>query len=569
MEKVTAVIQSSWKSSVLEYKSLIRLANGKTVLETIVDSLRQSKMIERIVLATSESMEDRLVIAEAERLNINIYAGESVNVLGRLKNACRPYGGLILKVNGNKPLFDLIEAEQLIRDHMENGYEYSYNGHYNGVIYGTDCEVFHSDIFYRLNIETLAAYQQEVGTVHIRANPQEFNIYAKNYDNTRPFYRVILENRKDIDVINEVLRHVSVITNEEIISFLDDNQIIATHNKNESTKEVGLNKIILFPQKIEALHNVDVNYPDPTYPISVELSLTNRCNFSCVWCSDKHLRLAQQDDMPLSTIDHLACDLAAHGTRGVTIEGGGEPTIADHFNEAVHIFRSKGLALGLITNGSIRLEKDVVDQFDWVRVSLDASCQEEMARLKKSNRFEDVIGNIIYYAKCKPVVGIGYVATSENLSQIESLIIRIRETGVNYIQFRPVIDHPELKPSYDFNYLMKYQEEAFSIITDGMQENLVKGNDRLGCLCHSLSTVITADGSVYLCGRLNIHKWVKPIGNINQDAFQSIWHGEERKRQHRTVMDGNFCAENCPECRITKFNMEFAQLKKIKTINFI
>lgn len=569
MEKVTAVIQSSWKSSILEYKSLIRLVNGKTVLETIVDSLRQMKMIDSIVLATSESMEDRLIIAEAERLQINTYAGERINVLGRLRNACQPYGGLILKVNGNKPLFDPVEAEQLIRDHAENGYEYSYNGHYYGVIYGTDCEVFHSGIFDRLNIETLAAYQQEVGTIHIRANPQEFNIYAKNYDNPRPLYRVVLENRKDIDVINNILRHVSASTNEEIISFLDDNQIIATHNRNESTKEIGLNKIILFPQKIEALHKVDAGCPDPTYPISVELSLTNRCNFDCVWCSDKRLRLTQQDDMPLSTMDHLAGDLAVHGTRGVTIEGGGEPTIVDYFNEAVHIFRQKGLALGLITNGSIRLDKDIVDQFDWIRVSLDASCHEEMARLKKSNQFEDVISNIIYYAKCKPVVGIGYVATRENLSQIESLIIRIRETGVSYIQFRPVIDHPVLKPSYDFNYLMKYQEEDFSIITDGMEENAVRGNDHMSCRCHSLSTVITADGSVYLCGRLNIHKWMKPIGNINQDSFYSIWHGEERRRQHGQVMDGTFCAENCPECRITKFNMEFAQLKKVRTIHFI
>jgi radical SAM protein with 4Fe4S-binding SPASM domain len=553
----------------MEYKALIRLANNKTVLETIVDSLRQIKMIDRIVLATSDSMEDRLIIAEAERLQISSYAGERINVLDRLRNACQPHKGLILKVDGNKPLFDPIEAEKLIRDHAGNGCEYSYNGHYYGVIYGTDCEVFHSDIFDKLNIGALTTDQQETGTVHIRANPKEFNIYGKKYDNPRPFYRVLLENRKDLDVINNILKHVPTISNDAIIPFFDDNQIIAGHNRKEGTKEIGLNKIILFPHKIEALHKVEACCPDPTYPISVELSLTNRCNFNCVWCSDKQLRLTQEDDMSLSTINNLACDLAAHGARGVTIEGGGEPTIADHFNEAINLFRQKGLALGLITNGSIRLQKDIVDQFDWIRVSLDASCHEEMARLKKSNRFEDVVGNIIYYAKCNPIVGIGYVATKDNLSQIESLIIRIRETGVNYIQFRPVIDHAELKPDYDFSYLVKYQTEGFSIISDGMQENIIKGNDHLSCRCHSLSTVITADGSVFMCGRLNIHQWLKPIGNVNNDSFHSIWHGEERKIQNSQVMDGNFCAANCPECRMTKFNVEFDRLKRIKTINFI
>jgi len=569
MEKVIAIIQSSWKSAILEYKSLIRLANNKTVLETIVDSLNRISIIDRIILATSDSLDDRRIIAEAERLHIGVYAGEGVNVLGRLRNACHPYRGLILKVDGNKPLFDPIEAETLIHDHTLKGSEYSYNGHYNGVIYGTDCESFHSDIFDKLQIEDLPEDLQESGTIHIRANPRDFQINAKPYDNPRPLYRLLLENSRDLEVINNVLKHVSAISNEKIISFFDDNPIIASHNRKESLNEVGLSKIMLFPRKIEALYGVDAFRPDPTYPISVELSLTNRCNFNCVWCSDKHLRIRQADDMPLSTIEKLACDLAAHGTKGVTIEGGGEPTIAEHFEEAIHIFKGKGLSLGLITNGSIRLEQELVDQFDWIRVSLDASCQEEMELLKKYRNFEDVMSNIFYYTKGKPVVGIGYVATKDNLSQIESLIIRIRETGVNYIQFRPVIDHPEMKPDYDFTYLIKYQTDDFSIIADGMTENTIKGNGHLSCICHSLSTVITANGSVYLCGRLNIHRWLKPIGNINRDKFYDIWHGEERNGQHAQVFDKAFCLENCPECRITKFNIEFERLKKIRTTNFI
>ncbi len=55
--------------------------------------------------------------------------------------------------------------------------------------------------------------------------------------------------------------------------------------------EIGLHKIFLFPEKINKFINIwgsnDVDY---TFPVSVELSLTNRCNFNCVWCSDKKVR---------------------------------------------------------------------------------------------------------------------------------------------------------------------------------------------------------------------------------------------------------------------------------------
>ena len=102
-----------------------------------------------------------------------------------------------------------------------------------------------------------------------------------------------------------------------------------------------------------------------------------------------------------------------------------------------------------------------------------------------------------------------------------------------------------------------------------MKENMINGNNNIGCKCHSLTSVITADGSVYLCGRLNIYDWFKPIGNINTQPFYNIWCGEERRRQADMVLSKESCKKYCPECRLTKFNIEFNKLQKIKTTNFI
>jgi len=184
--------------------------------------------------------------------------------------------------------------------------------------------------------------------------------------------------------------------------------------------------------------------------------------------------------------------------------------------------------------------------------------------------FEKVIDNISDYTSACPVVGVGYVVSNQNCSNLETLVKRLKILGVSYIQFRPVIDHPELLPEINLNYLTRYiSGQNFNIIIDGMEENKESGNKGLPCRAHSLTTVISADGNVYLCGRLNKYNWFEPMGNINEHSFHSIWNGENRKKQAKQVLDPEFCKQFCPECRITKFNCFIANSEKIHTRSFI
>ena len=121
----------------------------------------------------------------------------------------------------------------------------------------------------------------------------------------------------------------------------------------------------------------------------------------------------------------------------------------------------------------------------------------------------------------------------------------------------------------DLKYLECYSSAAFNVIIDGMKENMESGNSQLSCVANSLTSVISGDGSVFLCGRLNIYYWFNQIGNIKNQSFSEIWSGEERKRQLNMVGDALFCSKNCPQCRISKFNRLFQRLTQTKSIHFI
>ena len=162
------------------------------------------------------------------------------------------------------------------------------------------------------------------------------------------------------------------------------------------------------------------------------------------------------------------------------------------------------------------------------------------------------------------------MVTNNNLSDIETLILRLRELKVSYIQLRPVVDTPDLFPDEkDLKYLKCYRSAVFNVIVDGMKENMEGGNSQLSCVANSLTSVISGDGSVYLCGRLNIYDWFNSIGNIRDQSFLEIWGGEERKRQLNMVGNASFCGKNCPQCRISKFNILFQKLSQTKSVHFI
>ncbi|MDR0356304.1 MAG: radical SAM protein [Deltaproteobacteria bacterium] len=340
--------------------------------------------------------------------------------------------------------------------------------------------------------------------------------------------------------------------------------------------EIGLEKILLFPDKLVSL-NKNLSGLDPSYPISVELSLTSQCNLKCIWCSDLKSRALCPDRLDLAVLERLFDDLSAGGTRGVTIEGGGEPVLSPHFVLAAELALNKGLSVGLISNGTRlfvpSMDPDFYARFQWIRLSLDASNEKQYLRLKGRDHFAELLTSLARLASLspKPTLGVGYVLTNQNddPDSLRRLAGRLRDLGADYLHLRPVVDHPELVSSRPPLDLKELETENFSINVSALTDNKKTGNDGLPCLAHSLSTVITADGSVFLCGRLNDDPATGAMGNLLENSFSEIWRGQSRRRWSRWAAKGDYCLKHCPQCRMTKYNRLLADLKRIKTCDFI
>lgn len=85
---------------------------------------------------------------------------------------------------------------------------------------------------------------------------------------------------------------------------------------------------------------------------------------------------------------------------GVTLEGGGEPTLHPQFQKIVEAGRETNVDMGLISNGTVDIS-EYVNKLNWVRISLDSSTKEEYKREKGVDCFEQVLRNLEKMSKLR------------------------------------------------------------------------------------------------------------------------------------------------------------------------
>ena len=337
--------------------------------------------------------------------------------------------------------------------------------------------------------------------------------------------------------------------------------------------EIGKFKLALFKDKLDSVVKVCQGRKeyDEMYPVSIELSLTNTCNLNCEWCCDSTIRSKYPGHADKKILFDLFSDLKQGGTKGITVEGGGEPTLHPDFSEIIDKIQENNMAIGLFTNGVV-VDEIVpnMDSFEWIRVSLDADNPYTFKKFKGADKFETVMKNIERLAKRKnkTVLGVGHVATRYNIGNIEDIIEKLKDMGVDYFYIRPVEDNPRYSSRNDLEWLNHYSDEHFDVITN-YYGRVAGGNSGLPCVCHSMVTVITADTAVYVCGRLHPDPNHQPLGSLREQSFNEIWNGKKRIRQAKELMNTNFTQKHCPVCRITKYNEFVNDIVRTKTVNFI
>jgi len=310
-------------------------------------------------------------------------------------------------------------------------------------------------------------------------------------------------------------------------------------------------------------------------PLHFEFLPTEKCNNECIWCRGGH-RSYMSSEKELSEIDMLKVvdDIADYGVPGIVRFSGmcGEPLMNSGTVKAISRGVGKGLNVGLITNG-ILLDENVYEYLlgtAYVSTSLDAGTRETFNDLKGHNRnsniFEKILKNIEDLVLFKEAenenfrVSVGYVLHPKNYSEVVEATKRVKEAGVDFIQFKIPFAVSQLQFSReDIQKIYSLIDEAKKL-TDSRFEVRVMQEKEEGirelsgevpipnfknCFAQFLNGVVSADGNVYPCVHFTYNgKTIsgQPFGNIRKESFRSIWEGAKRKRMLKMLIPAHDCS---------------------------
>lgn len=203
------------------------------------------------------------------------------------------------------------------------------------------------------------------------------------------------------------------------------------------------------------------------------------------------------------------------GVNAFTFTGGGEPLMHPNIRSMIQATETVGLQVGLVTNGiDLDCVMDLTESFEYVRVSLDAACDETYRKTKHTNHFYDILDNIKELVDLNVTdVGISFVITDENRDEIDAFHDLAKSLGVHYAQIKP-----EIKPCDMYAQTKDVDRDKFFVT----ERYNIDHESMTACKLAGLIGVVNATGEIYYCC---VHRGRKQfvIGDLNKDSLITIY----------------------------------------------
>ncbi len=240
-KRVEVIIQARMGSNRLPGKVMMDLC-GKPVLWHILQRVKQAKLVDEIVVATSAQKADDEIYNYLNSIGTKCFRGSEDDVLARYYYAAKQYpADAIVRITADCPLIDPHIIDKVISSFSISACEYASNtGDERKYPRGLDCEIFTCNLLNRAFYEAVQDYEREHVTPFMYW--KQDSILSIENNNNYADMRWTLDTIEDFQLINEIYKYFYKGAHnfymEEIYTFLKDNPDIYELNRNVKQKKV-------------------------------------------------------------------------------------------------------------------------------------------------------------------------------------------------------------------------------------------------------------------------------------------------------------------------------------------
>ena len=207
---IVAIIQARMGSTRLPGKVLKRV-NGIPLIKYQVDRVEKSKLIDKVVIATSKSKKDDQIVSFCEVNNICFYRGSESDVLSRYFSAAIEYNAdIIVRLTADCPLIDPIIIDNTVNLFNQSKVDYTSNtsppetSHFPD---GSDVEVFSINALKRANDEAISQADREHVTFYFWKDAFKNGFQTTQLSNAENWskYRITVDYPEDFEVVKRII----------------------------------------------------------------------------------------------------------------------------------------------------------------------------------------------------------------------------------------------------------------------------------------------------------------------------------------------------------------------------
>jgi radical SAM protein with 4Fe4S-binding SPASM domain len=279
----------------------------------------------------------------------------------------------------------------------------------------------------------------------------------------------------------------------------------------------------------------------PEFPLFLDVEPEYKCNLRCVTCPHQDATKSPQyikDRMSPEIFRKICEEGKRYGLPAISVSNNNEGLMEKYLTDYIEIAAENGVMdIFVGTNATLLTpelsEKLLTTSLTRLLVSIDAATPETYSTVRKSDKFELVVGNTRDFielrnrqGKSLPLVRVAMVQTSLNLHEAEQFTEMWTDVA-DIISLQRYI--PFLGDSNVEDYLIPRGREKsdFKVCSPLWQRMTIRANGDVIACCH-------------LANKLK-------VGNVLETSIREIWHGEEMANLRRIHLAGDYA--KIPICK--------------------
>jgi len=181
----------------------------------------------------------------------------------------------------------------------------------------------------------------------------------------------------------------------------------------------------------------------PSCPKELNIYLNQNCNFACSFCLKSY---GGTEKHPYQVLVPILQEVLEKWPqiKGATIAGFGEPLLSEHLGSVLQFLKEKGLFIGLITNGSLILDRlEILREHtpNYVSVSMNAAAPEEHRKITGTYLYSKVLSGIDWLVNESIPTTLSFVVTRQNIESIPDFLALAKWHGIKNVVLHNILPH--------------------------------------------------------------------------------------------------------------------------------